>query len=642
MKKRLLSILAITMAGSMVVAAGCGKSEDSKSGSSAAEESGSEKIESVADISYANINYDFKDQIQAEKEATKLVPQAADIKIAVADEKGATGVELVSATDSSNTTDYYLNALVAGNKLNFTSKDGAEIVSASSNISGEQQVKDGAFSIVPATLKAAEPVDEVITVTLKDGSSYNVHTLNEMMPSMSITGSGVSKENAGVYDFALDKFLLRVNTDGELVYYRNLGSVGELMAENFAKQVTENGSCFTYFAELHKDYRQANGGYSSGMYVVMDDNYVEDDYVTLLPNDDANHTHGEGYLDQHEFVVLGEDHYLTLSYTPELVNNLPDTVKGLNDGNTAYVWAGVFQEVKDGKVLKEINTTDYPMLYESAVEKIDYANSTDHGTTVTINNNQIPSLADGWMDYVHPNSLDYTLDKDGNVDKLLVSMRDQSAVYQFDFASGAMEWILGGKASTLTGYDNYASERKDDNGNAFNALTFGQHYVRYTNRNADGTMDGNPEISVFDNHTGSAPFITAAEIPTLTRTFKAVIDEKAKTATISDVVNGTDLNQKTDKYHIASHCGSVDYFNEDSVVIGWGLHAVIDNIGKMAPEGTIGDKGYNDLRIGSRPIFTEYDQKNDTVTFELSADRNPLCQSHEAFFSYRTYKTLDK
>ena len=98
MKKRLLSILAITMAGSVVVAAGCGKSEDSKGGSSAAEESGSEKVESVADISYANINYDFKDQIQAEKEATKLVPQAADIKIAVADEKGATGVELVSAT----------------------------------------------------------------------------------------------------------------------------------------------------------------------------------------------------------------------------------------------------------------------------------------------------------------------------------------------------------------------------------------------------------------------------------------------------------------------------------------------------------------------------------------------------------------
>ena len=50
----------------MIVAAGCGKSEDSKGGSSAAEESGSEKIESVADISYANINYDFKDQIQAD------------------------------------------------------------------------------------------------------------------------------------------------------------------------------------------------------------------------------------------------------------------------------------------------------------------------------------------------------------------------------------------------------------------------------------------------------------------------------------------------------------------------------------------------------------------------------------------------
>lgn len=647
MKKRIMQIAAVIMAAA-IFAAGCGNAEKntdtpgSALSETSAETENKEKITSVADISYANIPYDFSQQIAEEKQALKLVPEAANIKISVADAKGATGVELVSSVQEGNSTDYYLNALVAGNELIFSSADGAQIASASSNISGDLEVKDGTAAMVPATLKAAEPVDEVITITMADGVSYKVHTWNELMPVMSITGDGVAAENAGIYDFAVDKFLLRVNTDGELVYYRNVNSVGELMAENFAKQITDDGSYYTFFAELNKDYRNANGGYSSGMYVVMDENYVETDYLTLLPNEDTNHTHGEGYLDQHEFVVLGEDHYLTLSYTPELVDNLPDGVSGINGGNTAYVWAGVFQEIRDGKVLKEINTTDYPMLYETAVEKIDYENSTDQGVEVTVNQNQIPSLADGWMDYVHPNSLDYTLDESGEVDKLLVSMRDQCAVYQFDFSSGAMEWILGGKASTLSGYADYTSTRTDEKGNEFAALTYGQHYARYINKANDGTISGNPEISLFDNQTGTAPFITAAEVPTLTRTFKAVIDNETKTATVSDVVNGTDLNTKTDKYHIASHCGSVDYFNENSVMIGWGLHGVIDNIGAQAPEGTIGDKGYADLRQGSRPVFTEYDMENDIVTFELSVTRNPNIISHEALFSYRSYKTPEK
>lgn len=649
MKRRFMQIAALAIVSAMVFTAGCGSSSQQSSNDSTSvlsEESeenkvsdGDEDIESVADMSYANVFFDFSEGIANEKEELQLVPEAAQIDLEVADENGATGVELVSSVDEENTTDYYLNALVAGNELIFTAKNNAQIVSATSSISGDIEVQDNSVTMIPATLKADEPEDEIITITLEDGTAYNVHTLNECMPDMTITGEGVSEENAGVYEFAVDKFLLCVNTDGELVYYRNVNSIGELMAENFAKQITDEGSYYTYMAELNSDYRNANGGYSSGMYVVMDENFNEIDYVTLQANDEENHTHGEGYLDQHEFVVLGANHYLTLSYTPELVDNLPDTVTGLDGGNTAYVWAGIIQEVMDGEVVQEINTTDYPMLYESAVEKIDYENSTDQGVEVTVNQNQIPSLADGWMDYVHVNSLDYTLDENGDIDKLLVSMRDQCAVYQFDFSTGAIEWILGGKESTLSGYEDYTSTRTDDNGTEFSALTYGQHYARYINIDENHMLDGNPVISIFDNETGTAPFITAAEIPTLTRTFKVTIDNDANTATVSDVINGTDLNEKTDKYHIASHCGSVDYFSDNSVVIGWGLHGVIDNIGAYAPEGTMSDIGYDDLRQGSRPIFTEYDMENDTIAFELSTTRNPNIESSEGMFSYRTYKT---
>lgn len=622
-----------------------GDASDDPSGtdvsSKEAETSEETEVVSVAELNYSNVNYDFTEQIAAEREALALVPKEAQIPVSIADAKGATGVQLVASLEEGNTSDYYLNALVAGNELQLTAAEGAEIAAVSSSISGEIALTDKSASFVPAPIQAAAPVDEVITVTMSDQTEYKIHTVNESMPGMVITGSGVDAANAGVYDFAIDKFLLRVNTAGELVYYRNLGCVGELMAENFAKQETADGSFFSYFVELHAEFRNANGGYSSGMYVVMDENYSEIDFVTLLPNTEANHTHGEGYLDQHEFVILGANHYLTLSYTPELVENLPENVKGLDGGSSAYVWAGVFQEIKDGEVLHEINTTDYPLLYESAVEKLDYANSTDQGVEVTINDNAVPSLADGWMDYVHPNSLDYTLGENGETKKLLVSMRDQCAVYQFDLPTGGIDWILGGKASTLSGYEEFTTEREDEMGNKFTALTYGQHFARYTNRAEDGTLNENPQISIFDNQTGIGPFLTALPVPTLTRTLKATIDESAKTVAVSDVILATDMNAKTGTYHIASHCGSVQYLNEHSVVTGWGLHGVIDNIGAMAPAGTISDEGFEDLRAGSRPVFTEYDMANDAVTFELSVIRNEHFQGHEALFSYRTYKSFD-
>ena len=661
MKNHLLRMMAVTVA-MILTAVGCGNNNQQESPAPEAQESYAseiqessasgmeepstsatqEPVESVTEISYANVYFDYSEQIAAERDAIKLVPDAVDIPLTVADVNGATGVQLASSMDESNVTDYYLNAMVAGNELVFSAMEGSGIAGASSSVSGNLDVKeDGTVVVVPAAIMAAEPTDEVITVSMEDGAEYKIHTLHELMPGMEITGEGVAPENAGTYDFSLDRFLLRVNTDGELVYYRNMGSVGEHIAENFGKQVTAGGCCYTFFVELHPDFRNVFGGYSSGMYIVMDENYREIDYVTLHPNKDANHTHGEGYLDEHEFVVLGSKHYLLYSSTPELVSNLPEGVAGIGGGNTAYVWAGVMQEVKDNVVLKEISTTDYPLLYDSAVERIDYENSTDQGMEINMNNETIFALSEGWMDYVHVNSLDYTLNVDGEVDKLLVSMRDQCAVYQFDFASGAVEWILGGKAGTLSGYDEYTTTRADEKGNEFTALTYGQHYARYANRHADGTISGNPEISVFDNQTGDAPYLLALEVPTRTRTLKVVIDNSAKTATVSDVIVGADLNAKTGKYHNASHCGSVVYANENSIVIGWGFHAVIDNLGADVPEGTISDIGFDDLRIGSRPVVTEYDAANDTVAFELTGMRNPNCRSNDAFYSYRTYKTAE-
>ena len=100
-------------------------------------------------------------------------------------------------------------------------------------------------------------------------------------------------------------------------------------------------------------------------------------------------------------------------------------------------------------MVNEVNTADYPLLYESAVEKIDYAGSTLDGIEVAVGENTVFSLADGIMDYVHVNSVDYTLDENGDVDKILVSMRDQCAVYQFDFPHQADRLDLRRKSQHL-------------------------------------------------------------------------------------------------------------------------------------------------------------------------------------------------
>ena len=378
MKNKFLRYAAITatVAALAGVAVGCGSAN--QPASSAA--SGSAAVApaavitcSIDDIDYANIYFDYADQIASEKAAAVIIPPAAAIELTAADANGASGVQLVASLDTANTTDYYLNAYVAGNAINFT----GNIASAESSAAGALPVAGGAVSYVPAAIDADALVDEVITFTMVSGATYKVHTVPEEFPDLTITGSGVSADDAGVYTFSLDKFFTRVGTDKQLLYYRNINCIGhEYQAEGFAPQPMGDKQYYSAFIELHPDFKNANGGFSSGFYLVMDENYKDIDQITLLPNEEENHKHGEGYLDQHEFIVMGENHYMLLSYTPLLVENLPDSLKGIDGGKTAYVWAGIIQEVKDGKVVAEINTADYPILYESAVEKIDYAGST--------------------------------------------------------------------------------------------------------------------------------------------------------------------------------------------------------------------------------------------------------------------------
>ncbi|MCC8123008.1 MAG: hypothetical protein LIO58_05675, partial [Oscillospiraceae bacterium] len=92
--------------------------------------------------------FDYASEIAAynAKSVDYTVPAAADIGLQVSDAQNVTGVVLNSAHDTANTTDYYLNALAAGDELTFT----GDIQSATDTRDGTEtplEVTDCTFTI---------------------------------------------------------------------------------------------------------------------------------------------------------------------------------------------------------------------------------------------------------------------------------------------------------------------------------------------------------------------------------------------------------------------------------------------------------------------------------------------------------------
>lgn len=621
MKKIYGAVTAVSLAAAFALT-GCGAGGN-QTASVSEEQPEKEEVVSAMEIDYANpdFNYEIADLYKS-TEFTTPQETASDI-ISVSDANGATGVSLVKSSEEGNTTDYYLNAFVADSKLNINVKSDGDVKVTDNNADGTSEdvpysEKEGVYQAELEPIAVNSDKEETIDVSV-DGQTYTIHVGNDMMPQLETKSDNPAED--GVYSFAVDKFFFRVNTDEEIIYFRDLSCVEDnirpetesplegLLAENFkAVDAQEDGQrYYTYFVELRSDMRNSQGGYSSGEYVVMDKNYKEINYVTLMPNEDKNHTHGEGYLDQHEFQLLGKDHWIALSYTGVFVKNLPDGITPNAEGG-AYVHAGIIQEVQDGKVLHEFQTTDYPELMKTAQEETDFDKTTGQPADVTLNGAEAKTIkvwSAGFMDYVHVNSV--AVDpKDNN---LIVSMRNQYAVYKIDRETGAIIWILGGAA--------------DQFGITEEQQFIGQHYAAYVNKDV---YDNDSVVSVYDNHTVLNP---QAEHPTRVLTF--TLDESAKKIKSFSAVNGKDLDYFSKDYTIApnsvehwcTHCGSYDVQAKDSQVIGWGLNAL------MYPANV------------TTPILTEYNGETQKVTFELIAVRNPAYQSSEIPYSYRVYKNAN-
>lgn len=266
-------------------------------------------------------------------------------------------------------------------------------------------------------------LDQKITVKYveQETGAERVNYINTLPGGF--TGYKILSDNPGegCYYFNLDNYVYKMNTNGEVLYWRVCGGADGVPGGNDFKRTEVDGK--VYYSFLYgggsEEYRFLDGvKYGRMQAFVVDENYrFYDNVAFLVPYEDIGVNCS---IENHQFTVLGERHYLLTSYVGKRVYNIPDKVPHASGG--VRVTAAVIQEVKDGQVVFHWDSTDYPELYELN-PGADYFNKTDY-----------------WTDYAHMNSV--ALDpRDGN---LVVSFAKLNTVVKLDCSAGKILWKLGG------------------------------------------------------------------------------------------------------------------------------------------------------------------------------------------------------
>ena len=186
-----------------------------------------------------------------------------------------------------------------------------------------------------------------------------------------------------------------------------------------------NNTFYYSYLEYSPDaYRIHGVGYIPGPIVILDSNYNEIRRIGLLPHKARTASHPDA-LDLHEFIMLSEDHYIVMAYYETRVSNIPSA---LNPHPDVKVVDNIIQEVKNGQVIFEWHSIDYPEFYTTSVEGNNYADSVRA------------------QDYLHINSIFI----DPNDDNLIISGRNTDQVFKISRYSGDVLWRLGGNNSNFS------------------------------------------------------------------------------------------------------------------------------------------------------------------------------------------------
>lgn len=332
----------------------------------------------------------------------------------------------------------------------------------------EQSFKDTPLAFEIRTIHK----DNALRVNVKLGleeKHFYIRTQNSALPEF-IT-KGVSMTDGDFYmSFVNARAIMKVDNHGNIMYYRcedNTMNRDGTGLWDFKKHVIDAKTYYSY----HSSWQNYDGlqfsGYAPGERVVMDANYAVIDRVTTLASEhvDAGHP-----LDGHEFVMLGEKHYIVDCYLHKVVHNVPEYnqytgVKMNPNPNGVGVVAPYIQEQRNGEVVFDWMSTNYPEFYSMTI------------IAASLKANDFANAQTDTPDYMHYNSLD--IDDDNN---FIVSFRHCSTIAKINRTTREVMWRLS-----------------DGLGDEYNASDFTlsdtehvscQHFARY---------HGNGYITAFDN-----------------------------------------------------------------------------------------------------------------------------------------------
>lgn len=325
---------------------------------------------------------------------------------------------------------------------------------------------------------------------------YYIRTLYSGFSSVT-EGEG---EGDGYYYYTSNDAMYKMDTSGNVVFFK----VGNGMVRDFKQTIIDD---VVYYSYLQTSETADNTvAASTHEAIVMNADYEVIDTISSLSTEQGL-AENIG-LDSHEFVILGENHYLIDSYVYKDVDNVPTDI---SEDGTAYIQASVVQEIKDGELLFQWDSTEYPELYGYSIRE-ERIGQTDEGT---------------YVDYVHYNSID--VDPDDN--NFILSFRSLNAVLKIDRETGDIIWILGGEG--------------DDFGLTDEQKMSEQHYARYYDSDL---------ITVFDNGVSGAQ----------TKALEYVLDEENLTV--------VEFNAYEIEGYYSGSKGSAQKVSDDSAtyVMGWG------------------------------------------------------------------------
>ena len=204
--------------------------------------------------------------------------------------------------------------------------------------------------------------------------------------------------------------------DKPMIYYRDSGE----KVSDFRVHMVDGKVFYSYFVEAgertpNQIISNSKGEIPRLARMILDENYLVYDWVEyLVPSESVPK---EQPIEK-TFLMLGDKHYLLSAHVGKRVDNIPEELPHSEAGTR--IAAIVLQEVKDGQLIFEWDSAEYPELYELSIKGNDFYNR--------------ESL---WADYAHLNSA--VIDKtDGN---LICYFENSSIIIKINRDTGEILWI---------------------------------------------------------------------------------------------------------------------------------------------------------------------------------------------------------